>query len=142
MESVKIYLAGGMSNLTLEQQTNWRKQFCDAIKYGDFDYYKEPIFFDPTQYYSIFDNYHKSEREVFEFDVYNLKKSNVIVVNFNDERSLGTAMELMLAKHLGIPVIGLNIDNKQLHPWLIECCNRICNNVRELVTHVVDYYLK
>ena len=37
METFHIYLAGGMSGLTLEEQTKWRNKFRDAIKYGEFD---------------------------------------------------------------------------------------------------------
>ena len=51
-------------------------------------------------------------------------------------------MELMLAKELHIPVIGLNKDNMELHPWLIECTTRMCDDLRELVEHVVEFYLK
>lgn len=142
MAEVKIYLAGGMTGLSQQEQTEWRMRFCDAIKYGDFDYEKKPVFFNPTQYYSMFEQYHKSEKESMDFDIYNLKKSDLVVVNFNSPSSIGTAMELMLSKHLGIPVIGLNKDGHILHPWVSECCTRICDNFRELITHIVDYYLK
>lgn len=140
-ENLKMYLSGGMTDISLEEQTKWRKQFCDAVKYGDYDYTKNPIFFDPTQKYSIFEKEHKSEREAFEYDLYNLRNSDLVVVNFNSPKSLGTAMELILAKELGIPVIGLNKDNKELHPWLVECSTRICDNMRELVEHVTEFYL-
>ena len=142
MDNVHIYLSGGMSGLSLEDQTKWRKQFCDAIKYGDFDYEKNPIFFDPTQRYSIFEKEHKTEREAFEYDLNALRKSDLVVVNFNAPNSLGTAMELILAKEYHIPVIGLNKNNVELHPWVCECCTRICDNFRELVAHVINFYLK
>jgi hypothetical protein len=77
-----------------------------------------------------------------EFDLYNLRKSNLVVVNFNAPQSIGTAMELMVAKENKIPVIGLNKDETKLHPWLIECCTRICDSFREIVNHVVNFYLK
>lgn len=141
METVKMYLAGGMGSLSEEEQTKWRRQIRDAIMYGDFDYDKKPVFCDPTQYYSFFSREHKTEREIFEFDLYNVRKSDLIIVNFNDEKSIGTAMELAVAKENKIPIIGLNRDNRELHPWLIECCTRVCDNIRELVEHVVGFYL-
>ena len=142
MENVHIYLSGGMSGLTFEEQTKWRKQVCDAIKYGDYEYEKKPVFFDPTQHYSMFEQEHKSEREAFEYDLNALRKSDLVVVNFNAPNSIGTAMELKLAKELHIPVIGLNNNCFELHPWLMECTTRICDNIRELVTHVINFYLK
>lgn len=141
METVKIYLAGGMCGLSEEEQTKWRRQIKDAIMYGDFSYDKKPVFCDPTQYYSFFNKEHKTDREIFEFDLYNVRKSDLIIVNFNDEKSIGTAMELAVAKENKIPVIGLNKDNRELHSWLTECCTRVCDNVRELVEHVVWFYL-
>lgn len=141
METMHIYMAGGMGNLSEEEQTKWRKQVRDAILFSGFDYTKKPVFCDPTQHYSFFAKEHKSQREIFEYDLYNVRKSNLIIVNFNDEKSIGTAMELAIAKEKKIPIIGLNKDGRELHPWLVECCTRICDDMRELVTHVVDFYL-
>lgn len=141
MRGYKIYLSGSMCGSTWEEQTKWRRQVRDAILYGDYDYKKKAEFFDPTQYYNFEEVRHKSELEAMEFDLYNLRNSNLVVVNFNNVTSIGTAMELMLAKELHIPVIGLNKDSTELHPWLECCCNRICDNMRELVSHIVDFYL-
>ena len=145
METCRIYLSGGMSSISLEKMTKWRNQFQNAIKYGDYshyeDYEKKPIFFDPTQYYLPTESFHKSEREAMEFDLNALRRSDLVIVNFNAPQSLGTAMELILAKELHIPVIGLNEGKEKLHPWLLECCTRICDNMKELIAHVVDYYL-
>ena len=142
MENVRIYLSGGMSGMSIEEQTKWRKRFCDAIKYGDFDYEKNPIFFDPTYHYSMFEQEHKSEREIMEYDLNALRKSDLVVVNFNSPKSIGVAMELMLAKECRIPVIGLQQSDVTLHTWLVECCTRICDDFRELVSHVINFYLK
>lgn len=141
METFKICLSGGMSGLSFDEQTKWRKQIRDAILFGEYDYQKKPTFFDPTQFYNFEEKRYKSEYEIMEFDLYNLRNSNLVVVNFNSPNSIGTAMELMLAKELNIPIIGLNKDKNELHPWLVCCCNRICDDVRELVSHIVDFYL-
>lgn len=134
-------MAGAMSGLSFEEQTKWRNRIRDAILFGDYDYSKKPIFFNPTQYYNFEEIRHKSEVEIMEFDLYNLRNSNLIIVNFNNPNSIGTAMEVMLAKELRIPILGLNKDKKDLHPWLECSCNRICNDLRELVSHVVEFYL-
>lgn len=142
MENFHIYLSGGMSGLSLEEQTKWRNRFRDAIKYGEYEITKNVSCFSPPDYYNFDEVSHKSEREIFEFDLNALRKSDLVVVNFNVPQSLGTAMELMLAYELHIPVIGLNKDSVELHPWLIECCTRMCNDFRELVEYVVEFYLK
>ncbi len=140
MESVKIYLSGGMGNLTYEEYSKWRLQIIHAIKYNN-ECEKKPIFFNPVDYYNFEEVRHRSEREAMEFDLYNLRNSNLVVVNFNDIKSIGTAMELMLAKERNIPVIAYGVNSQKVHPWLLECCTRVCDDIRELVSHIVEFYL-
>lgn len=141
METVKIYLSGGMSGLSLEEQCKWRKSVVSDIKFGDYDYEKKPVFFNPTDYYNVEQKNYKTEKEIMEFDLYNLRKSDLIIVNFNNVLSIGTAMELAIAKEYRIPIIAFGVNEKELHPWLEECCTRICDNMRECVGHVVSFYL-
>lgn len=140
METVKIYLSGGMGNLSWEEQTKWRRNASDAIEFNH-DYEKKPIFFDPTRYYNFEEERQKSEAEIMEFDLYNLRRSDLVIVNINDAKSLGTMSELILAHELHIPVIGWVSTDEPVHPW-IECCvTRMCDNMREVVEHVVEFYL-
>lgn len=141
MELIKIYLSGGMGSLSWEEQTKWRKQIIDAIKYGDYDYEKKPVFFNPVDYYNFQEVLYKSQREVMEFDLHNLRNSDIIIVNFNDPNSLGTCAELAVAYEMKKPIIGINKDNKKLHPWLECYCNRMCKDLREAVEYVVEFYL-
>ena len=141
MEIVKIYLSGGMGALSFEEQSKWRKQIHDAILYGAYSYTKKPIFFNPVDYYNFTEVRYKSEREVMEFDLNALRKSDLVIVNFNDPNSLGTCAELAIAKELHIPVVGINKDKFELHPWLVEFTTRMCDDIREAVEYTVDFFL-
>lgn len=141
MEHCHVYLAGSMSGISLEDQMKWRNQIKDAILYGGYDYDIKPHFFLPPLYYGFEEKRHNTEKEVMDFDLNRLRKSDLVIVNFNNPNSLGTAMELAIAFENKIPVIGLNENNAELHPWLIECTTRMCNNMEELVEHVVQFYL-
>lgn len=141
METVKIYLSGAMGSLSFDEQNKWRQQIQDSIKY-EYDCEKKPIFFNPVDYYNFVDIHYKTDKEVMEYDLHNLRNSNLMIVNFNDPASLGTAMEVALAYELRMPIIGLNKDNQVLHSWLKCSCNRIFTNLRELVDYVVEFYLK
>lgn len=138
---MRIYLAGGMSGLSLEEQTKWRSNVRDAILYGEYDYDIKPRFFSPPEYYPIEEQHHKSEREAMEFDLNAMRKSDLVVVNFNAPQSLGTMAELAIAYEHRIPVVGLHMSNEALHPWQIEMCTRICDDMYELVEYIVEYYL-
>jgi nucleoside 2-deoxyribosyltransferase len=139
MRNYKIYLSGGMSGLNFEEQTKWRKLVKDGIYCCDFD--KHILFFDPTEHYNFEQKEQKTEKEPFNYDLYQLRNSGLVIVNFNKPDSLGTAMEVMLAYELRIPIIGLCEEDVELHPWLIECCTRICTDMNELIDHVVKFYL-
>jgi len=141
METVKIYLSGSMSGVSFEEQSKWRSQVINAIKYGDKDLEKKPVFFNPVDYYNFEEERHRSEREVMEFDLNALRNSDLVIVNFNDPKSIGTCAELAIAKELNIPIIGINKDNKKLHPWLIEFTTRMCESIREAVDYTVEFFL-
>ena len=139
METCKIYLSGAMSGVSWEEQTEWRKQVAYII--NDSHRKKNVDFFDPTKFYNFLEKQQKSEREIMEFDLYNLRNSDLVIANINNQWSLGTMCELILAKEYKIPVIGWNSCGEELHPWLSECFTRMCDDISETVEHVIDFYL-
>ena len=141
MERVKIYLSGGMGNLTYEEMSGWRKRVIDDIRFGQYDCAKSASFFNPVNYYGFEEIRYRSEREVMEFDLNALRNSDLVIVNFNDDRSVGTISELAIAYEHRIPVIGINEDGHLLHPWLEEFVTRMCNSIEEAVEHTIDFYL-
>lgn len=140
METVKIYLSGSMCGVSWEEQSKWRQNIMDAINY-QYEHDKNVCFFNPVNFYNFKDKQQKTEREVMEFDLYNLRNSDIVIVNYNNIWSIGTAMELILAKEMHKPVIGWNSSGEKLHPWLAECTTRLCDDMRETVEHVVSFYL-
>lgn len=143
MNSFRYYLAGGMSNLSYEEMRNWRNVVIDKIDkiVLDTDTAVYPVYFNPVEYYNPFEDFHKNEREPFEYDLYNLRKSDLVIVNFNSPNSIGTAMEIAIARENRIPIVGLNEEENELHPWIVESCVRICDTMDELVDYVTDYFL-
>lgn len=141
MENVRIFLSGGMQNLSFEEQWNWRRAIIDEISYNH-DCKKKPIFFNPVQYFNFEETRYKSQREVMNFDLNALRNSDLVVVYFNDPTSLGTMAEMSIAYERRMPIIGIRKGDKELHSW-IECfCDRICDNLKEAATYVADFYLK
>jgi len=146
MQTFNIYLAGGMTGLSYEEYTSWRRQVKKELfrirSYTSCEYINKLFVIDPSEYFNFENPSHNSEREVMEFDLYKVKNSNLIIVNFNSPSSLGTMAELAIAYENRIPVIGLNKGAKNiLHPWQIEMCSRIFTDMYELTAYVNDYYL-
>ena len=129
-----------MGSVSFEEQSRWRQQIQDAIRYN-YECEKKAIFFNPVQYFNFEEVKHKSEREVMEFDLNGLRSSDLVLVNFNDPSSLGTCAELAIAYEMKLPIVGINKDGKELHPWLECFCNRIFGGLKEAVEYVVEFYL-
>lgn len=141
METVKIYLSGAMGSVSFEEQSKWRQQIRDEILYGDHHCEKKALFFNPVNYFNFEEVRYKSEREVMEFDLNGLRNSDLVIVNFNDPSSLGTCAELAIAYEMKIPIVGINKEDKKLHPWLECFCNRMCESIREAAEYTIDFYL-
>lgn len=140
VETVQIYLSGGMGALSMEEQSKWRSQIIKEIRFNC-HCEKKPVFFNPVNYYNFEEKRHKAEREIVEFDLNAVRNSDLIIVNFNDPKSLGTCAELAIAYDRHIPIIGINANGAELHPWLTEFTTRMCDSVREAVDYTVDFFL-
>ncbi len=140
METIKIYLSGSMSGVSFEEQSRWRQQVMDAIKFN-YECEKKVSFFNPVNYYNFQDVRYKTQREVMQFDLNALRNSDLVIVNFNDPSSLGTCAELAIAYDMKKPIVGINKDGKELHPWLECFCDRMCGSIKEAVEYVAAFYL-
>lgn len=146
----KIYLAGGMANLSFKEQNRWREKIINRLRPN----YPQLEVINPTDYFNFQSIKYKSQREVKNFDIREVKTSDLVIVYFNDPKSIGTAQELQCANDYDIPVIGIweSEENKQrkilgkppkkLHPWLEESCERIFEDLDECIDYVIEFYLE
>lgn len=144
MKELTIYLAGGMGRFGrdhFQMANEWRKYVKETL-IEDCENKKLNII-NPNDYFNFFDEppAYASQREVMEFDLNKVRHSDLLIVNFNDMYSLGTMAEIAIAYERKIPIIGLNKNKQELHPWQVEMCNRILNDTNEMLAYVRDYYL-
>ncbi len=98
----------------------------------------------PNDHFNFLDDTgYKNQREVMEYDLWAVRRSNLVIVNFNDPKSIGSACEMAIAYERRIHIIGLCERNEEntLHPWLKEFCNRIFNDREELIAYVIKHYI-
>lgn len=140
MNNYFVYLAGGMSNLNFQEQNDWRIKVKRRLETHSCDYNVKCI--NPVDFYNSYDSTtYDSDLEVMNFDLHKVKNSNLIIMNFNDMKSLGTMAELAIAYDRGIPVIGLNESGQQLHPWQYSMTSKIFNNMEDMLKYIYKYYL-
>lgn len=145
MKDYFIYLAGGMGKFgkeNFDDGNKWRIYCKDALEKFDCDYMVRAV--NPNTYFNFLDEppQYKTQAEVMRLDLHKLRNSDLVIVNFNDMYSLGTQSEIAIAYDRGIPIIGLDVDNQNLHPWQIEMTERIFNDVNEMLDYIQDFYLR
>ena len=145
MKDYFIYLAGGMGKFgkeNFDEGNKWRIYCKDALEKFDCDYMVRAV--NPNTYFNFLDEppQYKTQAEVMRLDLHKLRNSDLVIVNFNDMYSLETMSEIAIAYDRKIPVIGLDVDNQDLHHWQIEMCNRIFDNISELFEYIKDFYLR
>ena len=140
MDTFKIYLCGGMSDLNYKDQYIWRKECKDRLESTECNYKVKAI--NPCDYYSFREIRHVSEREIFNYDLNHVRTSNLVLTYFNAPNSIGSAIEMFLAKELHIPVIGINPNNeKNIHPWILECVDRMFSDMGSALEYIQRFYL-
>lgn len=145
MKDISIYLCGGMGKFgkeNFDKGNAWRRYCKQALETCEYDYKVNVI--NPNDYFNFVDEpqQYKSQSEVMNLDIHKLRNSDLVIANFNDMYSLGSMAELAIAHERRIPVIGLDIDKQTLHPWQVCICERIFNDIDEMLDYIQDFYLR
>lgn len=120
----------------------WRVYCKNTLENYECDYKVKVC--NPNDFFNFVDNppQYKSQKEVMNFDLHKLRKSSLVIANFNDMYSLGSMAEMAIAHEKRIPIIGLDIENQELHPWQVCMCERIYNDIDEMLDYIEDFYLR
>lgn len=140
----KIYTAGKMGGLTYEQQMGWRKHIEELIKaHSDANI----VFVHPPEFYQYGENLHKSEKEAMDWDLSQIKDSDIVVVDLSTiADSIGTHIELGVVNAMNqfgykhIHVVGVGTPNTD-HPWLSLSLLRQEDDLEDAADYIVDYLL-
>lgn len=145
MRECVIYLCGGMGKFGKEnfnESNEWRLYCKRKLENCPSEHKVRAITINPNDYFNFLeDTTYNSQKEVMEFDLYKVRNSDLLIVNFNDMYSLGSMSEMAIAYDRRIPIIGLNTNNQELHPWQHEMCNRIFNDIDKMLAYIKNFYL-
>ena len=146
MRELNIYLCGGMGKFgkeNFDKGNNWRLYCKKVLEDMGENNGIDVIATNPNDYFNFLDEEPKyaSEREVMEFDIHKVRNSDLIIIYFNDVYSLGSMAELAIAYERRIPVVGLNLDEQELHPWQAEMTTRIFTDIDEMLGYIEWFYM-
>lgn len=140
-----IYTCGGMGKFgkdNFDEGNAWRVYCKKALESYECDYKVRVV--NPNDFFNFVDEppQYKSQLEVMNLDLNKLRSSDLVIANFNDMYSLGSMTEIAIAYERRIPVIGLDINKQNLHPWQVCMCERIFTNIDEMLDYIEDFYLR
>lgn len=123
--------------------SKWRRNITELIEFSARSHGYKLHIVNPVDYFNFEEKRHKSEREVMDYDLRHVRTSDLIIVNLKDiNTSIGTCIELYVAHQLGIPVLAFldDCNINIIHPWILECIDRIEESDVELVQYLSDFY--
>ena len=144
MNNLSIYLAGAMSGKSFEEMNTWRVEIKNMLTHMASYYDCDVKVTNPIDYYNFKEKRHKLEKEVMQFDLSLVKKSDIVIVNLNGiNTSIGTSMELYECYRSNIPVIAFGSDEEyeNIHPWIKECITRYESNMKNTATYIKEFYM-
>lgn len=146
MKNLKVYIAGKVSKNSVFGTHDWRDGFCvELSKQLGVDV----VNFDPTKSSKSFDLDQNNSSLVVGRNSFMMKRADLIIVNLTDDISVGGSQEMLIAKYLQKPLIGLaprggkfNREEKEffgrvftnyIDPYVAITCDRIAQNMEDLV---------
>lgn len=135
----QVYLAGGITGLSKGEAEDWRNEAKEMIESLT---NRQLICFSPTDHYSEFnDSGYVNEMAAFHYDLYRLKRSDLVLVNMDNPKSLGTMAELAIAYDHGIPIIAyFNKSSTEGHPWQQCMIDEWFGSLKDAVEHILANY--
>ena len=137
MKTIKVYVAGKVSQNSSFGTSFWREDFCKELeeKSG-----MKIINLDPTSRKNMpFDS-----EMVFGRDSFMIKNSDLVIANLTDDISIGGSQEMLIAKYFKKPLLGIapkggKFVNKNyndfgrtvdfVHPFVFVPCDAIVNDM-------------
>lgn len=141
---MKIYLAGAMSGIDWNEANEWRDDFIEY--YYNQELSTELEIFNPCNYVSCTEDENgmsESDNEDMLFDLYNLRNSDIMVVNWDND-SIGTSIEIGVAKENNIPILVYCTDIERLqkmHPWVKNSALRVFTNLYDMLRYLDMFWI-
>lgn len=82
-----------------------------------------------------------SANEIVEFDLLDVRKADIVLVNYN-RPSIGTSMEVFYASHvLGKFVVAFSPNEyRECSPWMVRYCTKILGSLEEAAAYIANHF--
>lgn len=134
-----MYVIRKMSGVSPSKLDEWMDHFMGEVERVIWSYNLNVV--DPSEFFNYKCKRHQSEREVKEWERRKLKECDFAVIDLTDiNDSVGSHFELAWAQMYDIPVLAIG-STENVHPWILDCCERVEANCEDLFIYINEYYL-
>jgi nucleoside 2-deoxyribosyltransferase len=134
---MKVYLAGKMEAITLEEAQKWRNKVKAILEPHNIKT------LDPCRRIHNFED--RYLKRIFELDLLDIRNADVIIAdleNIGETPSHGTAMELFYANYmLEKPVIGFRSFKGKKHPFIEQVVTEFVSTPERACEVLLEEYL-
>ena len=129
----KIYLSGPIMDESAGMAREWRN--AAKLLLGD-----KFLLLDPMRRKFV-DREVDSANEIVEFDLRDVRESDLILVNYN-KPSIGTSMEVFYAAHdLGKFIVAFSpFEYRECSPWMVKYCTKILPDMESAVDYILTHF--
>jgi hypothetical protein len=140
MSSIKLYIAGKVSKDSVFKKHHWRDDFCKKLEVLSS---RKITNLDPLKIEEDFNDH----QAIFVKDCRLINEADCVLVYLSDDISVGGSQEILIAKYLNKPVIGLapyggkfNGSTKHMlgkeiknfkDPFVFSTCDVVCGTIEE-----------
>ena len=150
---LKVYIAGKVSKDSVFGTHDWRDGFCSELsqKTGF-----EIINLDPTKSSEDFELAQNNPRLIFGRNCYLQNLADLTVVYLSDDISVGGSQEMLIAKYLKKPLLGIarkegkfnkskkesmgKIWDNYLDPYVATSCDKVVEDIDQLANYLKSDY--
>ncbi|MDA3925110.1 MAG: nucleoside 2-deoxyribosyltransferase, partial [Kiritimatiellae bacterium] len=128
------YLSGPIMDENPELAKTWRERATEQLK-SNF------VILDPMRR-NFKDREVDSANEIVEFDLQDVRESDILLVNYN-KTSIGTSMEVFYAAHdLGKFIVAFSpYPFKECSPWMVRYCTKILPSFEEAIQYIQNNFI-
>lgn len=132
---MKVYLSGA-SKCLKDEGNNWRKECEELVEQLDWD--MDVV--NPNTFFNYSTMIPDTEKQCMTCLLHHVTKSDIILCNLDyTMSSVGTGIELGMARALGIPVIGFG-KGIEVYGWAEEMCDCVFDSAGEALSYIYSYY--
>lgn len=138
-----VYLSGGMTDLSYEDAMAWRVDTKEKIEQltNNWKCFNPMEHFDP--HCVVLENIYGEQLDKYAMDVdlYKLRQADVMILNLNHPRSIGTNIEVGIAIERRIPIIGFADKTQSVHSWHKQACSVIVDDYDDAIYEFIEHFI-